>query len=310
MLKSPRQRHAAKANCCSVPRGAGGTMDKQKVAVVTGASSGLGLEVAINLAERGWHVIAHGRDADRSWAAEQKIKQAAASRARIDMLRCDLCMMSEAANFADRVGAITGKVDVLINNAGGTRSALEFTSEGNELTFAGNHLGHFLLTTRLAPLLRQAATQAGGARIINVSSRAHERASIDWDDLQHKKSGTAHDAYGRAKLCNILFTRELAKRWGKLGIVASVMHPGVADTNFVAHGTQALKDYWKLAEKVSAADGADTIIWLATESEPAWMNGHYFYDRQAIPASAIASDDATSERLWVESEALLSRLGL
>jgi NAD(P)-dependent dehydrogenase (short-subunit alcohol dehydrogenase family) len=282
---------------------------EQKAAVVTGASSGLGLEAAMNLARRGWHVIAHGRDAERSRAAEHQIRQAASPDARVEILRCDLCLMSESAGLADRIIGTTNKVDVLINNAGGTRATLEFTPEGNELTFAGNHLGHFLLTARLLPLLRNSVAQSGEARIINVSSRAHERASIDWDDLQHHNSGTAHDAYARAKLCNILFTRALAKRFGGAGVVASAMHPGVADTNFVSHGGQALRNYWKQAEKVSAADGADTIVWLATAPDAAARNGLYFFNREIVPLSALALDDAAAERLWAESEKLLARSG-
>jgi NAD(P)-dependent dehydrogenase (short-subunit alcohol dehydrogenase family) len=285
---------------------------KTKVAVITGASSGIGKEAAKALAAQGWHVIAHGRDAKRSAAAEMEIRAAAAPGARIDMVRGDLCSLADTARLTDAIRALTDRIDVLLNNAGGMRDHMEITSEGNEITFAGNHLGHFLLTKRLLPLLRNAAKdgEAGATRIINVSSRAHEFAPpINWEDLQQITAWSSHESYGNAKLANILFTRELAKRLGAEGIAAQSMHPGTVDTNFSSHGTAIAQEHLAKLPKISAGEGADTLFWLATAPEAGKTNGLYFYNREAIAPSAAALDEASAARLWAESEALLARAG-
>jgi NAD(P)-dependent dehydrogenase (short-subunit alcohol dehydrogenase family) len=282
------------------------------VAVVTGASSGIGKEAAKALAAQGWHVIAHGRDAKRSATAEADIRAAAASGARIDMVRGDLCSLADTARLADGIKGLTDRIDVLLNNAGGMRDHREITSEGNEITFAGNHLGHFLLTKRLLPLLRNAVKdgEPGAVRIVNVSSRAHEFAPpIDWDDLQQIKAWSSHESYGNAKLANILFTRELAKRLSPEGLVVQAMHPGTVDTNFSSHGTAVAQEHLAKMPKISAGEGADTLFWLATAPEAGKTSGLYFYNREAIPPSAAASDDANAARLWADSEALLARAG-
>jgi NAD(P)-dependent dehydrogenase (short-subunit alcohol dehydrogenase family) len=280
-----------------------------RVAVITGASSGIGKEIAKQLAGQGWRVIAHGRDPARVATAESEVR-AATSGATVDFVRGDLCVLSETNRMADEIAKLTDRVDLLINNAGGMRNRMAITSEGNEITFAGNHLGHFLLTQRLLPLLRRAAgtTQSGSVRIINVSSRAHERAlPIDWDDLQSTKAWTSHDAYAAVKLCTILFTRELAKRLAAEGIVSHSVHPGVVDTNFASHGTQALRDYWEHAPKVGASDAACHIVRVATATELGGTNGRYFHEGQEVAPSQLALDDYAAERLWQESDKLVAQ---
>jgi NAD(P)-dependent dehydrogenase (short-subunit alcohol dehydrogenase family) len=159
----------------------------QRVAVVTGASSGIGKETAKALAAQGWRVIAVGRDPGRSAAAETEIR-AASSGGRVDMIRADLALMAEAARTASDITRLTDRIDVLVNNAGGMAKQKVITAEGYEENFAGNHLGPFLLTNRLLPLLRRAAANAprGSVRIINTSSDASEMTpGLPWDDLQN-----------------------------------------------------------------------------------------------------------------------------
>ena len=135
--------------------------DTRRVAVVTGASSGIGKETAKALAAQGWRVIGIGRDPRRSAAAEEEIR-AASSGGQVDMIQADLALMADAARAARDVAARTDRIDVLVNNAGGMAKCKVITSEGYEENFAGNHLGPFLLTTRLLPLLRRAAAAAPG----------------------------------------------------------------------------------------------------------------------------------------------------
>lgn len=283
-----------------------------RTAVVTGASSGIGQEAAIALAAQGWHVIAHGRDPERTAAAEVRIRDAAGPGAKVDMIRGDLALLSDAARVADEIRELTPRVDVLLNNAGGVRDQRLLTPEGNEATFAGNHLGHFLLTRRLTSLLQAAATlgDSGPVRVVNVSSRAHQMCTaINWDDLQQIGEWVSVKAYALAKLCNILFTTALSRRLSPSGIVVHAMHPGVVASNFANHAAPEMRSYLASADSVSPAAGADTLLWLATAEAPGTTTGLYYHERQAVAPAALATDEATAERLWAESEALVAKAG-
>ena len=284
-----------------------------RVAIVTGASSGVGKAAAKALAAKGWRVIGLGRDPERSAAAQAEIRSAAADGAQVEMILADLALMADAARAAREIAARTDRIDVLLNNAGGVRKEKVVTAEGNEATFAGNHLGHFLLTTRLLPLLRAAAASSppGATRIVNVSSSGHAAsAGLDWSDLQMLGDFVSGAAYCNAKLANVLFARELAKRLASDGIVAHAMHPGVVDSNFVSHADAGMQQYMSTLKAITPAEGADTLVWLATAEEPGQTSGRYFHNREAIPTSAAAQDDAVAERLWGESEKLIARVGV
>jgi NAD(P)-dependent dehydrogenase (short-subunit alcohol dehydrogenase family) len=284
--------------------------DNARVAVITGASSGIGLVAAKALASQGWRIIGHGRDPGRIAEAEAQIRAAAAPDVQVDMIRADLALVSEAIRAADEIAGMTDRIDVLYNNAGGTSSGRSITAEGNEATFAGNHLGHFVLTERLLPKLRKvaAAQPPGTARIINVSSSGHEHApGLNWDDLQMVEGFVPMPAYCNVKLMNILYTRALAKRLAGSGIAVHAMHPGLVDTNFASHGDAATQQYYAEAgHKISAEAGADTLTWLATASEPGRTMGQYYVERAAVPTSAAAEDMDAAERLWTESEKLVA----
>ena len=286
---------------------------RAQVAVVTGASSGVGKAAAKALAAQGWHVIAHGRDPERTAVAETEIRAAAAGGAQVNMICGDLSLLSDTARMAKEIAGLTDKVHALLNNAGGVRSELVITPEGNEATFAGNHLGHFLLTNRLMPLLRAAAatTQARTVRVVSVSSTGHlSSPALDWDDLQLTRSWVSGKSYCLAKLCNILFTRELAKRVAADGMVANAMHPGVVASNFINHAEPGMKSYMETLQSVSPEVAADTLVWLATAPEAGAVSGGYFHKREALSPSSAALDDEAAARLWHESEALVARAGV
>ncbi|WP_222849625.1 SDR family NAD(P)-dependent oxidoreductase [Trebonia kvetii] len=284
---------------------------ERRVALVTGASSGIGKSTAVKLAARGWQVIGVGRDPERSAAAEAEIA-AAAPAGGFCMVRADFTLMAEVKRVADEVGGRTGYIDVLVNNAGGVRDRQYITAEGTEATFAANHLAPFLLTRELMPLLKASAASrpSGTTRVIAVSSTAHRMIdALDFDDLQSLGGFQPAFAYGRAKLANILFTRELARRAEPEGIVAQVMHPGLVASNFASHGDEGMRTYMASAAAVSPDEPAETLAWLATEPAGGHPGGRYFYQQAEETPSAAAQDDAAARRLWAESETLLAKLG-
>ncbi|CAN7408823.1 SDR family NAD(P)-dependent oxidoreductase [Phenylobacterium sp. LjRoot219] len=285
---------------------------RTRVAVVTGASSGIGKEAAKALVAAGWRVIGLGRDPQRSAEAEAEIR-AAAPGAEVEMILADLSLMAGAARAAKAIAARTDRLDVLLNNAGGVGKERVVTAEGNEATFAGNHLGPFLLTQRLLPLLQAAAADqpAGAVRVVNTSSSGHLGSpGFDWSNLQMLENFQTAPAYMNAKLANVLFTRALAKRVAPYGVVAHAMHPGIVDSNFASHGDQAMQSYLASKKDVAftPAQGADTLVWLATAAEPGQSTGGYFHQRAPDTVSAQGQDDEAAERLWTESEALIARI--
>ncbi|MFT3968576.1 MAG: SDR family NAD(P)-dependent oxidoreductase [Sphingobium sp.] len=284
----------------------------RRVAVITGASSGIGKAAAKALLEQGWHVIAHGRDAGRSAAAAEELRAAAAPDAKLDVVRGDLALLSDVARLAEEIAGLTDRIHVLANNAGGTRAELVITPEGHEATFAGNHLGHFLLTERLLPLLRKAAAEspAGTVRILNTSSAGHLASPpLDWDDIQYTRDWQSGRVYCLVKLYNVLHARELAKRLAPDGIVAHSIHPGTIGSNFANHCEPGMKAYMESQDLRPPEEGADTLVWLATAPEAGEQTGLYFHKRAVSPMSDQAQDDAAAARLWEESGKMVAKAG-
>lgn len=284
----------------------------QRVAVVTGASSGIGKEAAKALAAQGWRVIALGRDPGRSAAAAAEIRSAS-STGKVDMLHANLSLLADVERVAGQIAALTDRVDVLINNAGGMSKARVVTAEGLEENFAGNHLGPFLLTKELLPLLQRAAADAprGSVRIVNTSSDASEMIrDMPWDDLQLLTGDyNAGLAYCRSKLANVLFARGLAGRLAGDGIVAHAVHPGVVASNFVNSANEQTQAYIRTLDALTPAEGADTLIWLATAAEAGQSNGGYFHLRKPKTPNPVVEDEAAVERLWGASERLVADAG-
>ena len=281
-----------------------------RVAVITGASSGIGLAAAVALASQGWRIIGTGRDQARIASAKSQIQAVAAAGVEVEMVRVDLSLLRDARRAADAITRMTDRIDVLINNAGGTSKERILTIEGNEATFAGNHLGHFVLTQHLLPLIKATAANSvkGATRIINTSSSAHEYApGLKWNDLQMLDGFVPMAAYCNVKLANILFSRELAARLISDGVVVHAMHPGAVDTNFIKYADEGTQKYMRSQALLSATTAADTMVWLASADEPGNTTAGYFFQRKNIPTSAAAKDDTAARQLWLESERLAEK---
>ncbi|MBV2150820.1 SDR family NAD(P)-dependent oxidoreductase [Sphingobium sp. AS12] len=280
-----------------------------KVAVVTGASAGVGKEAARALLQQGWRVIGVGRDPARCAAAEAELT--ALPGADFTMIRADMALLVETARAAREIAALAPEIDALLNNAGGVMAQRIITAEGHEATFASNHLAPFLLTQILLPNLLAAAAQSapGSVRVAAVSSTGHEHcAGIVWDDLIFSEGFVGGAAYCHAKLANILFIRELARRLDGTGVVAHAMHPGIVASNFASHCDAAMQAYMEsIADRaLTPAQAAETLVWLASDPAPGQSSGGYHYMREAVPCSAAAQDDAAAARLWQVSEALVA----
>lgn len=285
----------------------------QRVVVITGASSGIGLATAKAFVAMGWHVIGQGRDAERSAKAEAAIRQASAQGGKVDFLRANLSLMAETKQLADAIKDLTDRVDVLINNAGGVRDQRYVTSEGTEETFSANHLAPFLLTRELMPLLETAAADGpGSARVLAVSSLAYlqPQQGLNWDDLQRLEGEfQAGAAYCEVKLANQLFNVELARRVAGKGIVSQALVPGPVATNFFKHGDETMQAYEKAVQALTPEEVAETLVWMATAPETGRDGGRMFYQMAEHTVQPHGKDPVAAERLWNESEILLASMG-
>jgi NAD(P)-dependent dehydrogenase (short-subunit alcohol dehydrogenase family) len=214
----------------------------------------------------------------------------------------DLSSMGDTRKVGAAIAASEPRIDVLINNAGALFSNRRVTPEGLELTFALNHMAYFVLTEALRDKLIASAP----ARIVSTSSSAHQGMKLDFDDLQSAKSYNGLRVYGRSKLANILFTRELARRLAGTGVTANCFHPGVVATRFgdSSGGLAGLMFPILRPFFISPEKGGDTLVYLASSPEVAKTAGEYFVKRKIVAPSAAARDDAAARRLWEASETL------
>jgi NAD(P)-dependent dehydrogenase (short-subunit alcohol dehydrogenase family) len=265
--------------------------------LLTGATRGIGQAAAVEIASRGVEVALVGRDADRVSAVASEAR-ATSGGAPVHEHVADLTLMADVRALADEVRASHEHIDVLANNAGAVFASRKETSEGLEQTFALNHLAPFLLTNLLRDRL-------AGGRVLTTASGAHKGGRLDLDDLQSTHSYSAMRVYGTSKLCNILFTRELAKRAPELH--ANCFHPGVVRTGFGKNENGLLRVLTTIGGPFlrSPHRGARSLVWLALSPEAAPLDGAYVYDEKVAQPDAPAQDDTVSVGLWERSAHLV-----
>jgi NAD(P)-dependent dehydrogenase (short-subunit alcohol dehydrogenase family) len=261
--------------------------------VLTGATSGIGRAAAREFADRGAEVAIVGRDPARVKETANGVMHEHVA---------DLSRLDEVRRLADELLERYERIDVLANNAGAMFTTRRLTPDGYEETFALNHLAPFLMTTLLLPRLRES-----GARVITTASDAHTGGALDLDDLQSERSFGAMRTYSTSKLCNVLFTRELAKR--ETEITATCFHPGLVRTGWGKNdgllyrvGLTAISPFMRSPER-----GARSLVWLALSDEAAALDGVYVQDEKVRSPSAAAQDDMLAAALWERSEELVNR---
>jgi len=292
---------------------------KDKVVVITGATSGIGQVASESLARMGARIVQVARDRGRGEAAWKRLRECAPSVAHT-LHYADLARLSEMKRVAQEIAACEPRVDVLINNAGAMFGSRQVTEDGLESTFALNHMAYFVLTHGLRERLLTTSASAASApsRVVSTASDAHQGARLDFDDLQSVRAyrggffewlrygGPGFKVYGRSKLANILFTRELARRLAGTGVTANCLHPGFVATRFGDQSGGLISFGIRIAKRfaLSPQQGAETLVYLASSPEVASVTGKYFCQRRPVTPTREAQDDATAERLWVETARL------
>lgn len=289
-----------------------------KVVVITGATSGIGRVAAERLAGMGARMVVIARDRARGAATLERLRSINRS-VEHKVHYADLSRLTEMKRVAAEIATDEPRIDVLINNAGALFGSRHLTEDGLELTFATNHLAYFVVSLGLLDRLRASAP----SRVINTSSNAHKKATLDFDDLQSARAyqaslwrtlwsgGPGFKVYALSKLCNILSTREMARRLEGTGVTVNCLHPGFVDTRFgdesggfISWGIRTAKHI-----AISPEKGAETLVYLASSPEVAEVTGQYFYQCRPATPTRQAQDDRAARVLWQESERLSSLAG-
>jgi NAD(P)-dependent dehydrogenase (short-subunit alcohol dehydrogenase family) len=268
--------------------------------LITGATNGIGKVAALQLAKQGATTVIVGRNPQKTAQVVQYLKEHSRNSS-VEGLIADLSSISEVRNLAHAYRQKYPHLHVLINNAGGIFANRQVSIDGYEYTFALNHLAYFSLTNLLLDMLIADAP----SRIINVSSNAHEGASLNFNDLQneHHYGYGGYRAYGQSKLANLLFTYELAKHLSGTGVSVNAVHPGAVATGFGHNNNGAMELGMRIFDRfaLTPMQGADTIIYLASSPEVEGITGKYWTNRKVIASSTQSYDEETQKRLWVMS---------
>jgi NAD(P)-dependent dehydrogenase (short-subunit alcohol dehydrogenase family) len=264
---------------------------KDKVCLITGATSGIGRQTAKELCRLEAHVVITYRDElkaieTQKWIAEEKGGQ-------VEAYYCDLSSFDSIRSFVAEFKRQHPRLDVLINNAGIWETRRKLSQNGIELNFATNHLGPFLLTSLLLETIKNSAP----ARIINVSSGAHQSAEISFDDIEMKIDFSGYKAYGQSKLANILFTILLAEKVDGMQITVNCLHPGVVSTNIFKNMGKISVTMMK-PFMISPEKGAQTSVYLASSDKVSNISGKYFSGKKVVNSSSASHDMEAAQKLW------------
>ncbi|HUG33922.1 MAG TPA: SDR family oxidoreductase [Anaerolineales bacterium] len=272
---------------------------KDKVVLITGATSGIGLPAALDLSRMGACVIVHGRNQERCKAALDRIR-AKGGYENIEYATADLSVQSDVRDLARQVISRHNRLDVLINNAGAVYLMRRLSADGIEMTLATNHLASFLLTRLLLPLLEASPS----ARIVNVASHAHYGNPVDLSNVEMKRGYLPLTAYNRSKFANVLFTYALARRLDGTKITANAMHPGFVATGMGGNNGFLIRPFARLVMSmgITPEDGARTVVYLASSPEVEGISGRYFYLQKSIHSDRRTYDVESQEKLWELSE--------
>lgn len=274
--------------------------------LITGGNAGIGKATAIALGKKGNRIIIATRNVAKAEKAVNEIKKVTGNN-EIYNINCDLSDFNSIKRCSKKFKNQFDKLDILINNAGVVTDKLQFTKDGFELQIGVNHLGHFLLTTELLKIL----SESNIPRIINVSSNAHFRGKINFDTFKGEigyQNFNGMAAYGQSKLANVLFTKELARRYPK--IISHSLHPGVVRTGIANKNdnSRLWQTMWTIAKPfmLTPKNGARTSIYLAESNEVLNVNGRYYHRQKEIKASKLSNDQGLAEKLWEVSRKIVA----
>ncbi|XP_060076473.1 retinol dehydrogenase 12-like [Ylistrum balloti] len=298
------RRHLAGGVCVSKKRLDG------KTVIITGCNTGIGLETAKELSARGARVIMACRDLDRATKACDIVKKFSGN-TDISVQRLDLASLDSVRKFAERMNEKEERIDILINNAGVMMCPKWNSEDGYEMQFAVNHLGHFLLTNLLLDRIKKSSP----SRIVNVSSTAHYRGKINFDDINSEKDYSPMAAYAQSKLANVLFTKELSERLQGTGVTTNTLHPGVINTELVRHIENRISPMLFLLFRPlsiflkTPVQGAQTTLHCALDERLDDISGKYFSDCEEKQPSQEALNMEDAKRLWQVSEEMVANAG-
>ena len=267
---------------------------QHKNIIITGATDGIGLAAAKSIASKGYHVGLVGRNPDKGKKAIDEIFLHSGNN-NLDFFECDLSLVTNVKDLADKIKQKYSKIDVLLNNAGGANKTKQITSEGLEKTFATNQMNYFVLSTELLNIL----SESNDGRIVNVASNAHIGAEVDYENVNSEKSFSAWTSYCVSKLMNIMSTYQLASMQDKVSV--NVLHPGFVDTNIAGNEGNLIKYIVKFGAKMFARtvdNGADSSIYLSTSDEVKGISGKYFFKCREIRSSRASYVKEDWQKVW------------
>ena len=267
---------------------------QHKNIIITGATDGIGLAAAKSIAKKGYHVSLVGRNYEKGKKALEAIIEYSGNE-NLDFFECDLSLVANVKDLADRIKQKHSKIDVLLNNAGGANKTKQITSEGLEKTFATNQMNYFVLSTELLNII----SESSDGRIVNVASNAHIGAEVDYENINSEKSFSAWTSYCVSKLMNIMFTYQLSSMQDRVSV--NVLHPGFVDTNIAGNEGNLIKYIVKFGAKMFARtvdNGADSSIYLSTSDEVKGVSGKYFFKCREIKSSRASYNQEDWKKVW------------